>query len=151
MQRIIVADTSCLILFSKLGEFELLHRVFGIVSITETVLAEFNHPIPKWIDIVNPKRPLNRKLLRHLDAGEASCIALAAEHSGSLLIIDELKGRKMAKKLGLEVTGSLGVIVAAKNKGIITAVKPLVDKIQQTNFRISEELIIKLLMYVRED
>ena len=151
MQRVIVADTSCLVLFTNLGEFELLHRVFGKIYITQTVLEEFNRPIPKWIDIINPKYRLKKKLFKSLDAGEASSMALAAEHQGALLIIDELKGRKIAKKPGLEITGSLGVIVTAKNKGIIAEVRPLVRKIQQTNFRVSDELISKLLIYVKEE
>ncbi len=77
----------------------------------------------------------------YLDAGEATSIAFALEHEGSLLIIDENKGRKAAKEMGIQVTGSLGVLIAAKNKGHLKAVKPIIEKIQKTNFRISENLI----------
>jgi predicted nucleic acid-binding protein len=85
-----------------------------------------------------------------LDKGEASAIALASEHENSLLFIDEIKGRKAAKEMGINVTGSLGVLVAAKKKGHIQAVKPLIEKIQKTNFRISEELIERVLENVNE-
>jgi len=50
----------------------------------------------------------------------------------------------------ISVTGSLGVLVAAKNKGHIQAVKPLIEKIQKTNFRMSEELIERVLDKVNE-
>jgi len=50
------------------------------------------------------------------------------------LIIDEIKGRKAAKEMEISVTGSLGVLVAAKSKGHIQAVKPLIEKIQKQIF-----------------
>ena len=85
-----------------------------------------------------------------MDKGEASAIALTSEHENSLLIIDEIKGRKAAKEMGINVTGSLGVLVAAKKIGHIQAVKPLIEKIQKTNFRISEELTERVLEKVNE-
>lgn len=76
MQKVIVSDTSCLILFYKIGEFELLQKVFGQIIITETVSKEFKRPIPKWIQIVNPISNLHKGLLGFLDAGEATSISL---------------------------------------------------------------------------
>lgn len=151
MQKIIVADTSCLILYYKIGEIELLRKLFGNILITETVAKEFNSPIPPWIHIKNPVSNLQRVLQEKLDPGEATSISLAAELEESLLIIDESKGRKMARTLGLTITGSLGILVAAKKRGIITHVKPILEKITQTNFRITEELIIKILHQTQED
>ena len=75
---------------------------------------------------------------------------MAAEHENSLLIIDEIKGRKAAKEIGISVTGSLGVLIAANNKEHIQIVKPLIEKIQKTNFRISEELVEYVLDKVNE-
>jgi len=66
------------------------------------------------------------------------------------LIIDEIKGRKASKEMEISVTGSLGLLVAAKNKGHIQAVKPLIEKIQKTNFRMSQELIERVLDKVNE-
>jgi len=82
--------------------------------------------------------------------GEATSIALASTNENSLLIIDESKGRKVAKEMGVQITGSLGLLVAAKQKGYIEAVKPILEKIQQTNFRISENLIQVVLYKVNE-
>ncbi|AXJ02526.1 putative nucleic acid-binding protein, contains PIN domain [Cyclonatronum proteinivorum] len=150
MPNVIVSDTSCLILFYKIGEFDLLKKVFGKLQITKTVQKEFNQSIPDWIEIVEPNTDLQKGLISNLDKGEASAIALASEHDNSLLIIDEIKGRKVAKEMGISVTGSLGVLIAAKNRGHIQNVKPFIDKIQQTNFRISKELIERLLENVNE-
>ena len=150
MPNVIVSDTSCLILFYKIGEFDLLKKVFGKIHITKTVQKEFNQPIPDWIEVVELTTGLQKGLLSYLDKGEATAISLAAEHKHSLLIIDEIKGRNVAKEMGISVTGSLGVLIAAKKKGHIRSVKPLIEKIQKTNFRISEALIEQVLKKVNE-
>lgn len=150
MQKIIVSDTSCLILFHKIGEFELLQKVFGQIIITETVSKEFKRPIPKWIQVINPTTNLHLGLQGFLDPGEATSISLAIELTGSLLIIDELKGRRIAKELGIATSGSLGILVIAKNTGIIDSVKTIIEKIKQTNFRLSDNLIQKILILVNE-
>ncbi len=85
-----------------------------------------------------------------LDKGEASAIALALEIKDSLLIIDELKGRKLAQKLGVTITGTLGVLVQAKQNGYIPLLRPLLDKVNQTDFRLSEQLVKETLKQVGE-
>jgi len=150
MPGAIVSDTSCLILFYKIGELDLLKKLFGKLHITDTVLKEFNQPVPDWIEVVQLKTDAHKGLSGYLDAGEATSIALATEQEESLLIIDEIKGRKAAKEMGISVTGSLGVLIAAKNMGHLKAVKPISDKIQKTNFRISEELTNRVLDKVNE-
>jgi predicted nucleic acid-binding protein len=150
MPSVIVSDTSCLILFYKIGELDLLKKLFDKLHITDSVLKEFNQKIPDWIEVDELTTDLQKGLSSYLDKGEATAISLAAEHENSLLIIDEIKGRKAAKEMGISVTGSLGVLVAAKKKGHIRTVKPLIEKIQKTNFRISEELIEQVLVKVNE-
>lgn len=150
MPTAIVSDASCLILFHKIGELDLLQRVYGQIIITETVSQEFRRPVPDWISVQHPKTNLHQGLISFLDAGEATSIALALELSGALLIIDESKGRKAAKELGVQITGSLGTIIVAKEKGIIQSVKPIIEKIKKTNFRISDDLLKKILHLVNE-
>lgn len=76
MQKIIVSDASCLILFYKIGELELLKKVFGKIIITEIVSKEFNRPVPDWIQIVNPSTNLQLGLQGFLDPGGATSILL---------------------------------------------------------------------------
>jgi len=128
----------------------LLKKLFAKLQITDTVLKEFNQPLPDWIEVVELKTDVHKGLSSYLDTGEASSIALAYELRESLLIIDEIKGRRAAKEMGIPVTGSLGVLIAAKSKGHLKAVKPIINKIQKTNFRISEELIERVLIKVNE-
>ena len=151
MQNVIVSDTSCLILFYKIGELELLHKVFGRIIITEAVAKEFKKLIPHWIDIINPTTNLHIELQGFLGAGEATSISLAKEFKEALLIIDESKGRKVAKELGIAITGSLGVLLAAKNKDIISSLKPIIQRISATDFRFSEDLIKTVLQLAKED
>lgn len=150
MPGVTVSDTSCLILFYKIGELDILKKLFGKLYITDTVLKEFNQPIPDWIESVHLTTDKYKGLSDYLDAGEATSIALASEYENPLLIIDEIKGRKAAKEMGIPVTGSLGILIAAKKKGYVQTVKPIIEKIQKTNFRISEELIRRVLEKVDE-
>ena len=119
----------------------MLENLFGTVITTQIVADEFALPLPKWVIIKNPKDRNNQMILEAtLDKGEASAIALAMEHANCLLVIDELKGRKLAKHLGLSITGTLGLIVQAKISGHISSVRPVLKKVEKTNFRISEEI-----------
>lgn len=146
MQKTIIADASCLILLHKIDSLFILNSLFGTVVITEEILLEFGYPHPAFFHIQNPEDINFQNLIeKSIDKGEASAIALAVELAGSLLIIDDLKGRKFAQKLGLTITGSLGILLEAKLAGIIPSVKAMLLKIHETNFRITWELEEKIL------
>lgn len=151
MPATIVSDTSCLILLDKIGELQLLQKLFGEVITTQIVADEFGKQLPDWLSIQNPTNSKNQLVLEvTLDKGEASSIALALEKEECLLIIDEHKGRKLAKRFGLTITGTLGVLAQAKQQGHITLVKPFLDRIKKTDFRLSEQLIQETLKQVGE-
>jgi predicted nucleic acid-binding protein len=98
------------------------------------------------VEIKDPQDISKQTLLElQLDKGEASAIALAMETAGCTLILDDYKARKIAESLGLAITGTLGIIVKAKHKGIIESVKPLIAKIKITDFRISDELEMEIV------
>jgi len=142
MQKIIVSDASCLILFDKIKQIELLHTLFGTITITQIIADEFGNRLPGFIKIENPENLTYQKILeRFIDIGEASAIALALEKKDCLLIIDDNKGRREAKHLGLTYTGSLGIFITAKQKGLISTLSEILDEIQKTDFRLSNSLI----------
>lgn len=151
MQETIVSDTSCLILMQKIGYLHLLKELFGSILITSDVAAEFSGDLPPYFRIQDPSDPNYHKILiTFLDKGEASAIALALELGNTLLIIDEAKGRKEAKALGLKITGTIGILLLAKEKNLIKSLKPVFRKMDKTNFRISKHLILKALEIAKE-
>lgn len=143
--KIIISDTSCLILLDKIEALDLL-KIFNVpVYITSTVQEEFGNTIPIWLDVLDPKDTKIQKLLENdLDRGEASVISLALELNNSILIIDELKGRKIVESLNLRYTGTLGLILKAKQLGCVESVIPYIEAIKKTNFRINEKLLFTL-------
>lgn len=119
MSKIIVSDTSCLILLRKIEELELLHDLFGTITTTPEVAYEYGYDLPQWITVVETtNKVFQEQVAKSVDFGEASAIALAMEFEQSLLIIDDFKGKKYAQNLGLHVIGTLGVFVEAKKRAL---------------------------------
>lgn len=141
MAEYIIADTSCLILFDNIGELQILKTVYGAITITPEVRKEYKKLIPDWIKIEKVKNKKRQKLFeKQVDAGEASAIALAIEHKNSILIIDDKRGRRLAASLKIEITGTLGTLMKAKQKGIISEISPSLKKLKLNGFRISKEV-----------
>ncbi|ADB37062.1 DUF3368 domain-containing protein [Spirosoma linguale] len=141
MPKIIISDTSCFILLTNIGELDLLHKVYNQVVTTVDIATEFGETLPEWVEIVPVKNTSRQEILElELDKGESSAIALALETPGSLIILDDYKARKIAQRLHITFTGTVGVIIKAKRIGLIPSVKPFLEKIKETNFRLSVEL-----------
>jgi predicted nucleic acid-binding protein len=139
--KVVIADASCLILFTNIQRLDVLEKLFGELWITHEVKDEYGLAIPSFISIHEPVdigRQQALKLL--LDPGEASSISLAAENPGCRIIIDEKKGRRIALALGLDVTGTLGVLIEASKKGFIETDSDLLEKLDQHGFRLSASL-----------
>jgi predicted nucleic acid-binding protein len=146
MHRIVISDTSTLILLHKINEFDLLEKVYGKLITTPEIAAEFGEKLPDWITIQSVKDKKYQKFLEtQVDLGEASALALATEFDDVLLLLDDLKARKLAAKLMFKTTGTLGIIHKAKQLSIIPKVKPLIEKLLVTNFRISDNVIDEIL------
>lgn len=146
MPEYVIADTSAIIIFDKLGRFDILKAVYPGLCTTPEIVKEYGKSLPDWINIEETKDKKYQSFINiQVDSGEASVIAFAMEKESSLLILDDLKARKLAKRLDLKYTGTLGVINKAKNLGIISKIKPLLDQLQETNFRISDKVLQDLL------
>jgi predicted nucleic acid-binding protein len=152
MRKIVIADTSCLILLYKIDELNLLRQLYEKVYITQDVADEFINRVPDWIEVVQEVDKQYQALLEmEIDKGEASSISLALKMGNSTLVLDDFKARKVAEKLGLTYTGTFGLIAKAKLEGIIESVKPLIAKIKNTNFRISDKVIEETLKAAGEE
>jgi len=141
MHKTIISDTSCFIIFTNINELDLLRKVYGKITTTIEVATEYGETLPVWIEIEKVNDIYKQQLLEmQVDKGEASAIALALETPDSTVILDDYHARKVAEKLKLNFTGTIGVIIRAKIKGIIPSIKPLLAKIKQTNFRLTNDI-----------
>lgn len=151
MHKIIISDTSCFIILTNIGELSLLQKLYSKITTTVEIATEFGEPLPEWVEILSVKSKDTQRLLEmQIDKGESSAIALALEISDSLLILDDIKARKVATQLGLSITGTLGIIIKAKHEGIIPSVIPILNKIKQTDFRLSNEVELQVLKAAME-
>lgn len=106
-----------------------------------------------FIQIENVEENLSVVLLQRelkLDRGESEAIVLAKNINADLIIIDERKARRIAKDVGLKVTGTLGILVEAKQQGLIKELKSLLDELMDNNIRISRKLYMEILNLVEE-
>ena len=145
MQEKVYVDTSALIILNKIDALDLLNKIYGNVIITNYIQLELKEAIPSWIS-VELNYNIDQSFLKNfnLGLGETSIIINAIKNNG-FLIIDDLKARKIATKLRLRFTGSIGILIIAKELKLIDSVKYYLEKIQETNFRISDSLINKVL------
>jgi predicted nucleic acid-binding protein len=151
MPKIIISDTSTLILFHKIGEFNLLQKVYVELMTTPEIAEEFGEELPDWIIIQEVSDKKYQKFLEtQVDYGEASAIALATEFDDVLLLLDDLKARKLAVQLKFNVTGTLGIIHKAKQLSLIERVKPLIEKLLLTDFRIADNIVQEILKLNKE-
>jgi predicted nucleic acid-binding protein len=103
----VIADASCFILLDKIDSLDILQKLFKTITTSVEVAKEFGKPLPEWVVVKEVQdKNFRTALFWEVDLGEASAIALAAENQPALLIIDDLKGRKLAKRLNLTITGT---------------------------------------------
>lgn len=156
-KELVVSDASTLIGLAAAEAFDLLRQLFGELAVTEAVrdevLAGGERPGGReltgaigdgWINVVRV-RPM-AALAANLDVGETTTLSLAIEHRGlSLVLIDEAIGRSRARALGLRVTGLVGVLLAAKRSGLVPSVRPFLDRLRRSDFRLSEEFVLSII------
>jgi predicted nucleic acid-binding protein len=157
----VVTNATLVIALALVNQLDLLKRLYGQVSIPPAVQAEVlaggsgspgfaELQSVEWIRVVPLRDPQRADLLSDLDRGEAEVIALAQELNAELVIIDERLARRHAKRLGLKLTGTLGVLVKAKQRGLVPAVKPLIEQLQQSGIRLADFVIDEALQLAGE-
>jgi predicted nucleic acid-binding protein len=146
MPKAVISDTSCFIVLASIGEMRVLHALYGTVLTTPEIVAEFGEPLPTWVDVREASDKARQRILEtQVDLGESSALALALEIPESLLVLDDAKARKLAEQLGLKYTGTLGVIVKAKQESHVSLVAPLLDKMKRAGFYLSPEVEQQIL------
>lgn len=141
MLAVVVADTSCLIYLTALAQLELLPQLYSEVWITPTVAAGYGLPLPEWMRVQAPREEIRTVVFgAGIDIGEASAIALALETPNCVVVLDDRRGRRAAHRLQLATTGTLGLLVAAKQRGFLPAIRPLVAVLLAGGMRLAPEV-----------
>ena len=143
----IIIDSSSIIALYKLNLIEILKDLYTAVTVPEAVLSEVGHDLPHWIKIVpvDHIKEEVQEFSNKLGDGESEVITLGIEKENDVLVLDDLRARQAAKKLGLKITGLLGVLLKAKRRKKISKIRPLLEILDKENFRISTGLKNEIL------
>jgi predicted nucleic acid-binding protein len=157
---IVICDTSPIIALSVMNKLDLLERLFKEVIIPASVFSELNvtnkpeaQQIIAWAHgkvVSTTNMHLMRSFNLLLGTGESEAMALYFEKEADFLLIDEKKGRKIAIYNKINIVGSLGILLLAKQKGLILEIRPLLNQLQQSYIRISDELYKKTIELAKE-
>ena len=139
MRERVVTDSTCLIGLERIQRLDLLSALFETVSIPPEVEREFGVSYD-WLHVEIPTNLAAIEALKLIvDAGEAEAIALAVEKQEKI-ILDDQQARTVAKRLGIKIIGTVGCLLRAKQIGLITAVRPEIEALENAGFYLSEAL-----------
>jgi len=158
IHKVVISDTTAITYLAKIGALGLLRDLFKIIYIPEAVFHELTRQgdhvsgsievkTLNWIRVKKAENMnrVNNLFKEKLHLGESEAIGLALQMNAHLLIMDERDGRKEAISQGLRVTGMLGIFLKAKEQKRVPSVKPYLDKLRLTNFKMSSQLYVQVL------
>lgn len=158
--RKVVSNTTPLITLLKIDKLHLLRELYGEVMIPREVFNEVEAGKNKayytdlseieWIRIEPIENELSLSYFLDLDKGEAAAIVLAAEKKADLIIVDETLGRYHARHAGLEVTGTIGVLLKAKQLGYIQTIEPLLAELKTKGIWLRDDFVKQILALAGE-
>ncbi len=151
----VIVNNGPLVALWSIGHLDFLKNLYDEILIPKTIHDEFlaterairEEALKKapWIKPTQLLYPRQALVYTGLDLGEAEVLALATERSARLVIMDERKGRRYAMRLKLPLTGTLGVLLAAKDKGLTPFVAPLIDNLLKEGLYLSADVVIRAL------
>ncbi|MBI5025722.1 MAG: DUF3368 domain-containing protein [Nitrospirae bacterium] len=142
MHEKVIVDTSVLIALEKINLLDILCKIYSEIALPETVINEFGTLTINCYSVKKVKNPLVKLLNSDLNLGrgESEVIALASE-TGMKALIDDLKARGIAEKLGLKVSGTIGVLLKAESLGLINRAYEKAKELREKGFYVSDELL----------
>jgi predicted nucleic acid-binding protein len=131
---IVVSDTTAITTLLKTGKEALLAQLFGSVLVPSAVYSELSRvheDLPEFIRLVGVRDTFaSERLRQQLGRGESEAIVLAEELRADYLLIDERRGRRIARERNLKIIGLLGIVLLARERGLVAAVRPLLLELQ---------------------
>jgi predicted nucleic acid-binding protein len=161
MPDLLISNTSPLFYLHRLRHLNLLQKLYQQIIVPEAVVDELNagrdlgEDVPNvedydWIEVRPVRAPELVRLITDLGAGEAQVLTLAIEEPGSLVILDDRLAREVARMRNIRITGTAGVILKAKQEGHISAVAPLLNRLIELDFRLSDNVKARILKLAQE-
>ena len=156
---LIIADSSPLIGLARIGHLTLVKSLAGRVWVPPAVwdeITQFDRPEARvlsaqtWIEVVAPRAADVIPFSSMLDKGEAEALALAINQSGAALLIDDLRGRRVAARLNIRHFGTVGLLGQAKREGLVSAVRPLLEALVANGIYLGQELTERALRQLGE-
>ena len=155
-------NTSVIQYLHHLGLIQIIEDLFGKAYIPMEVVEELRKgkeegiELPElegidFIEIVEAKATSLTKLVRDLGKGETAVILLGIESPNSLVVLDDYLARKVARELGIKVTGTAGILIKAKERGFIKTVKPYLERLEEIGFYLAPEHKSLILKKAGED
>lgn len=158
--RKIITNTTPILSLLKINKLDLLKELYGKVTVPSAVYQEIEKGKKKpyyqdlkqvaWIEIENIKNPDSRAFFVDLDDGEAEVLILAKEQNADLVVMDEIMGREYAKQLGFNLTGTLGILLKAKDKGLINSLREILTELIEKGTWLNPKLISKVIKLSNE-
>ena len=160
--RKVVVNTTPLIALSHVGQLDILKKLYGEIMIPEAVYRELSVKTEsickkavdrslEWIRVENINNQMAKAMYKtQLHDGEVEVMILSKEMAADVVIIDDANAKKHAKYLGLPVTGTLGVLIKAKQDGYINELRPILNQMVENSIYISQSLIELCLRQVGE-
>jgi len=157
----VIVDTSPLQYLHQLGLLDLLPDLYGEILIPESVVREIaagralGVALPElntlpWIKVRRVAGLAVLPLVSDLGAGEREVLALALEADQPLVVLDDALARRVAGRLDLALTGTLGLLLKAKQAGRIARLEPLLDRLEALNFRLDPDTRLSVLRLAGE-
>jgi hypothetical protein len=156
-----ISNTSPLLYLYRIGAIDLLPKMFDEVWTSESVKNEllagrskgYDVPNPAdypWLNVVNPKSMPSEWLALDLGAGELGAMALALENPDRIVLLDDMLARRTAQVAGLQVWGTLKVLLEAKSQGLIEKIEPYITKLSEAGMWVSAEVKQRILILAGE-
>jgi len=147
----LVVNSGPIIALSHVGRLAIIEKLYSQVSVPQAVCAELEQGAHRpasnfrtdapWITVLTPKSPPPPILPGFLGAGEIQVIQLGIEIPNALLMLDDARARHAAEALHLRTTGTAGILVRAKNEGLLDRVVPLLEQMQTSGYFFSDRVI----------
>jgi len=153
--RKIITNTTPVLSLLKIDKLDLLKELYGEVTVPNAVYQEIEKGKHKpyyqdlklvdWIKIEQIKNTDSLAFFVDLDKGEAEVLILAKEQKADLVILDEIMGRRYAKRLELNLMGTMGVLLKAKEKGMIDSIREILTELTEKGTWLNPKLIKKVI------